>query len=181
MEIITLSADAYLKLLEIRDAPAMFQRTSENREYLKQWLPWLNSIQTVNDSEQFIVSALEMYRLNQGRHYGIWYRGQFAGTLGNHGVNWANRKTTIGYWLAEQFQGRGLMTAAVAAYIDELAFGKWQLNRVEIAAATENWKSRAIPERLGFTLEGIIRQNEWLYDHYVDHAVYGLLADERTW
>jgi ribosomal-protein-serine acetyltransferase len=60
----------------------------------------------------------------------------------------------------------------------DYAFSGLKLNRVEIACATENKKSQAIPKRLGFTEEGIARQAEWLYDHYVDHIVYGLLASD---
>jgi ribosomal-protein-serine acetyltransferase len=39
-------------------------------------------------------------------------------------------------------------------------------------------KSRAIPERLSFRIEGIMRQNEWLYDHFVDHVVYGMIRSD---
>jgi ribosomal-protein-serine acetyltransferase len=52
------------------------------------------------------------------------------------------------------------------------------LNKVEIHCAVDNKRSRAIPERLGFTQEGIIRANQWLYDHYVDDVIYGMLASE---
>jgi len=58
------------------------------------------------------------------------------------------------------------------------AFGELRLNRVEVFCATDNVKSRAIPERLGFKQEDVIRQAEWLTDHYVDHAVYSILAEE---
>lgn len=57
-------------------------------------------------------------------------------------------------------------------------FNELKLNRVDIRAAEENIKSRAIPERLGFVCEGQIRQAEWLYDHYVNHIVYGMMAAE---
>ena len=69
------------------------------------------------------------------------------------------------------------MTAACRALVDH-ACEELGLNRVSIACATENKKSCAIPERLGFRREGIVRQAEWLYDHFVDHVVYATLASE---
>lgn len=69
------------------------------------------------------------------------------------------------------------MTKACIAFINH-AFSELQLNRVEIRCAVGNTKSRAIPERLGFTNEGTIRDGEWLYDHFVNHIVYGILAME---
>lgn len=69
------------------------------------------------------------------------------------------------------------MTSACRAMVN-IAFEEYGLNRVEIRAAADNRKSRAIPERLGFQKEGVSRQTEWIYDHFVDHVVYGMLADE---
>jgi ribosomal-protein-serine acetyltransferase len=60
----------------------------------------------------------------------------------------------------------------------EYAFSRLMLNKVEIRCATGNLKSCAIPQRLGFKQEGIIRQGEWLYDHFVDLNLYGLLVGE---
>jgi ribosomal-protein-serine acetyltransferase len=178
MKRMELSQDAHLKQLEMADAEEMFRLTEENRGYLRQWLPWLDAVKRVEATENFIAMTIRQDDQRQGKHYGIWYRGRLAGTLGVHSIDWNNRKTSIGYWLAAGYQGKGLMTEAVAAYIDQLIFGDWNLNKVTIAAAVGNVKSRAIPERLGFQLEGIIRSNEWLYDHFVDHAVYGLLKAE---
>ena len=66
----------------------------------------------------------------------------------------------------------------VAKALTNYAFHHLNLNKVEIRAAVENKKSRSVPERLGFVNEGTIRQAEKLYDHYVDHIVYGVLASE---
>ncbi len=94
-------------------------------------------------------------------------------------VDWANRSAALSYWLDEAHQGKGIMTASCRAFIS-YAFTTWKLNRIAIQCATRNTRSRAIPERLGFTLEGMLREAEWLYDHYVDHAVYGLLRSDDT-
>jgi len=97
--------------------------------------------------------------------------------IGLHSIDWANRKTSIGYYVAKEAQGKGIVTRSVRAVLD-YAFRELELNRVEIRCGVSNWKSRAIPERLGFTNEGIIRDGEWLYDHYHDLVVYSMLARE---
>ena len=76
-----------------------------------------------------------------------------------HGVDWNHRSTSIGYWLAEDRQGRGTMTEAVRALTTH-AFDVWRLNRVEIRVAVGNVRSAAVPRRLGFTEEGVLRQAE---------------------
>ncbi|NTW87022.1 MAG: GNAT family N-acetyltransferase, partial [Holophagaceae bacterium] len=88
-----------------------------------------------------------------------------------------NRSAAIGYWLAREAEGQGLMTRAVTALLRH-GFRDLKLNRIEIRAGIRNRRSRAIPERLGFRREGTLRQAERLADRFVDHAVYGLLADE---
>ena len=55
------------------------------------------------------------------------------------------------------------------------AFEELLLNRIEIKCANKNDKSKAIPIKLGFKKEGIIRDAEWLYDHFVDHIVYCII------
>jgi ribosomal-protein-serine acetyltransferase len=100
-----------------------------------------------------------------------------VGVVGYHGIDWQNRSTTLGYWLGEEYQGKGLMTAVCRALVDH-AFEELGLNQVGIACAIENKKSCAIPERLGFRREGVQRQAEWLYDHFVDQALYAALASE---
>ncbi len=129
------------------------------------------------DTRAFIKHSLEKFAANNGLAAGIWFRGKLAGVIGLHWIDWANRSTYIGYWLAASQQGRGLVTRAGRALVD-YAFVELGLNRVEIRCAVKNKKSRAIPERLGFEAEGINRQAEWLYDHYVDLVVYGLLISE---
>ncbi len=59
------------------------------------------------------------------------------------------------------------------------AFETLDLNRVDLQAAVANARSRRIPERLGFREIGVLPDAEWLYDHYVDGALYVLLR--RDW
>jgi ribosomal-protein-serine acetyltransferase len=100
-----------------------------------------------------------------------------VGMVGFHSIDWMNRKSSIGYWLARDEQGRGTMTEAVRAHVDH-AFATWRLNRILIQAAVENARSRAIPERLGFREEGVLRQVERVAGRMLDGVVYAMLADD---
>ncbi len=172
-----IDGEAELRLLKEQHAEELFALMNLNREYLQQWLPWLGTHTSLEDTRDFIRGSLEQFANNNGFHLGIWFRGRLAGVIGYHKIDWINRATSIGYWLGASFQGRGLMTRACRTLVD-YAFNGFGLNRVEIRCAVENKKSRAIPERLGFREEGIIRQAEWLYDRFVDHVIYGMLASE---
>ncbi|OGF56046.1 MAG: alanine acetyltransferase [Candidatus Fraserbacteria bacterium RBG_16_55_9] len=177
MFICRLDAEAELRLLEDRHATELFLLTDQNRDHLRRWLPWVDVTASIEITRKFIRNALKLFAANRGFQAGIWYQGRLAGVIGYHRIDWFNRKTSIGYWLGASFQGKGLMTKACRALVD-YAFHDLKLNRVEIRCAAQNKRSRAIPERLGFTQEGVSRQAEWLYDHYVDHVIYAMLASE---
>jgi ribosomal-protein-serine acetyltransferase len=173
----TLGDDAELRLLEARQANLLFALVDGNRPHLRRFLPWVDHTRTVEDSRAFIELTLRQLAQSNGFHAGIWSQGELAGVIGHHRIDWSNGATTLGYWLGERFQGKGLMTRAVEAFLHH-AFVEVKLNRLEIRCAVENDRSRAIPERLGFKPEGVLRDAEWLYDHYVDHVIYGQLARE---
>jgi ribosomal-protein-serine acetyltransferase len=166
-----------LRLLRANDAPELFHLIDYSRDHLREWLAWIDGTKTIIDSEQFIKSSWDIYESKVGLTLGIFFNGRLAGVIGFNTIDWTNRIGTIGYWLGSIFQGEGIMTRAVTALVD-YGFEQLGLNRIEIRAAFENMKSRAIPERLGFFQEGQVRQGEWLYDHYVDLIIYGMLASE---
>jgi ribosomal-protein-serine acetyltransferase len=153
------------------DAEAVFQVIDKNREYLKQWLPWLDDSQTVEDLRKYIQSDIAEFEKKEGCDFGIWHDGQWIGGIGFSSFGTNDRKTSIGYWLAQDFQGKGIMTDCVRALVN-FGFEQLNLNRIVIRCAVENTKSRAIPLRLGFKEEGVQRQSEWLYDHFVDLVMY---------
>ena len=166
-----------LGLVEKRHAQELFNLTDASRTYLREWLPWVDFTKTQADSEKFIDMTLNQFAGNNGFQLAICYEGNIAGMIGLHGINWSNKSTSIGYWLGQEFQGKGIMVKSCEAVIN-YCFEELQLNRIEIRVATGNVKSQAIPEKLGFIKEGCVREEEWLYDHYVDHYIYGMLKSD---
>lgn len=167
-----------LETLEEDDAAALFAVVDANRAHLRRWTPWLDGNRSPADTLTFIQSTRKLAADNLGFSVAIRVDEVIAGVAGYHTFDWPNRASIMGYWLAESHQGRGIMTRSCQALID-FAFAALNVNRVAIACAVENTRSRAIPERLGFQHEGISRDAEWLYTRYVDHAIYSLL--QREW
>jgi ribosomal-protein-serine acetyltransferase len=166
-----------LALLEEQHAPDLFRLIDANRAYLRRWLPWLDQNTRPEQTAAFIAASLRQFANRDGLACGIRLGGALAGVVGLHRIDWPNRRTSIGYWVAEGHEGKGVVTRAATGILG-YAFGELGLNHAEIACAPGNIRSCAIAERLGFTREGVLRQREWLYDHFVDLVVYGMLASE---
>lgn len=171
--------DVAIRMFTERDAEEFYLLTMASKEHLKKWLGWLNQIQTIEDTIRHINGSLQTFVALGGypTSFAIVYRGNIAGTISFNKISELHRTGSIGYWLGEQYEGKGIMSKAFAKMLT-YGFRTLHLNRIEVYVATENVKSRALPERFGFTEEGVLRQVEWLYDDFVDHAVYGLLASE---
>jgi ribosomal-protein-serine acetyltransferase len=172
-----LEADADVRLLELHHAPDLFGCIVANRDHLKPWLTWADSTQDVADVRAFISEALQQFSHGLGFHAGLFVASKPVGGIGFHPIDWPNRKASLGYWIAAEYQGRGLVSKAVHAAVTH-AFSDWSLNRIEIRCATDNRRSRAVPERLGFTEEGVRRQYEFMHGRYRDLVVYTIFAEE---
>ena len=169
--------DIKLSLSIPQYAEELFKLTDRNRDFLKEWLPWLDRIAQVSDTKDFLEAQLLKFQQGEALHVTIFYQNKLAGVVGYNEIDRANKIGYLGYWLGREYNGKGIMTQSVRELI-EIGFDYYAFNRIDLRCAVANSRSRAIPERLGFTNEGIIRQAEKLSDRYVDHVVYGLLKDE---
>lgn len=166
-----------MRMLAAFDAERLFYITDQSRSYLREWLPWVDETTSVEDTLSFIKHSFQLHAERKGTTAGIFFNKELVGVAGFNSFDWKNSIGYIGYWLASDYQGHGIITRSVQALIN-YAFDELKLNRIDIRAATENYKSRAIPERLGFSKEGTLKQAEWLYDHYVDHNIYGMVKED---
>lgn len=165
---------AELRSLESGDADVVFDAVDANRERLRRWFPWVDLTLSPADTREFI----EHSRASETdvEAVGIWVDGVFAGNMGMR-VDPLNNSAEIGYWLAEAFEGRGLVTKGCRALIEH-GLRELGLHRIEIRAAPDNVRSRAVAERLGFTLEATLREAGRAAGGYHDLVVYGLLEHE---
>lgn len=171
--------DKHLRLEqpELRHAEAAAKVVQENLAHLKPWMPWAVDDYSIEHAKTWVEKSLETYVKEGAFGAVILLDGEFIGSVGTHELDKTNRHTSMGYWIDHRQQGKGIVTRCCRVLIDYL-FDTMELNRVQINCNVENIRSRAIPERLGFTLEGTLRQTEFLNGKFGDWAVYGLLRSE---
>jgi ribosomal-protein-serine acetyltransferase len=131
-----------------------------------------------SDIAGFLQGVAERARAGASLELAIVHDGALAGVGGFRTLDSGNRSGELGYWLAADRQGRGIVTGACRA-LARHGFESLGLNRVVLIAAAANARSRGVAERLGFRLEGELREYEWLYDHFVDAALYALLRRDK--
>ncbi len=168
-----------LKTFSIDEANKLYQLIDKNRNYMGEWLIWVDKTKSVEDVEKMIQSWIESREKGERIHFGIWYQEKLIGVVYFGSINKDYRKGSIGYWLDSDYQGKGIMTKSCERLI-EYGFNDLNLHRIEISCAARNIRSKAIPERLGFTKEGTFRESELIRGgKLVDNDCYALL--EQDW
>lgn len=166
-----------LRPLKLGDAAALFALVEADRARLRRWLPWVDANTEVAHTRAFIRLHQALAKRGEVRTFGLWWRKRLVGVAGLHSLDAENASASVGYWLASEAEGRGLMGKAVARLLGH-AFGRMKLHRVELRAGVRNRRSRALAERLGFHHEGTARGAQAMGGRFIDLAVYALEADD---
>lgn len=172
-----------LRLIEPEHAQAVFDVVDTNREHVGRWMSWVELTHSVEDTHKYAERALRDFAERKRLALSILERGRIVG-----GTGWTDWKqgddigvtfgsVDIGYWLAADATGRGIMTRCVKRLLD-LAFDTYGLHRVTIRCEPDNERSGAVPRRLGFINEGTMRHICKWNDRWVDHDLYAMLAED---
>ncbi|MCM3764274.1 GNAT family N-acetyltransferase [Neobacillus niacini] len=142
------------------DGKAVYQAMQASMAELKPWMPWADREQTVDDVEANMREAHAKFLTREDLRLHIFNKetGEFIGSSGLHRINWDIPKFEIGYWIDTRHQRKGYITEATEA-ITNFAFTELNAKRVEIRCDSKNNRSKAVPERLGFQLEGILKND----------------------
>jgi len=168
--------DVELRLPETRYADELLRLIDANRERLGQWLHWVHSSHTRADVLKYVETARQDFVKPDFLHFLIFRKGKIVGGCGLI-LNESTNSGEIGYWIDAHCEGAGIVSDCCRSLID-YAFGELELNRLQIRCATGNLRSAAIPKRLGFSLEGTLRQTIRTNDRLDDEYCFGLLRSE---
>ena len=166
-----------LRFFENEDAEELFNLIDSSRDDLRQWLGWVDDVKKIADTAEFIRIMTKAHEESRSIVRGAYFKNQLVGVIGFNILDWTNKKAEFGYWLAPPARGNGIVTKCCAHLISYL-FNVLEFNKIQLTAASENDASNAVATRLGMKHEGVLRENEWLYDHFVDHNCYSILESE---
>lgn len=172
-----LDSELILREFEPRDAEAVFHAAIENYDHLRTFAQWISKDYSLKSARSFIAHGKSEWELRKGLPLGIFRGETFIGSCGFVKFDWKAGKAEIGYWITKPEEGKGIITLAVRTLIG-FAFAELGLNRIEIRCSSENRRSSAIPRRLGFRQEALLRQSEFRDGRLHDFEIYGLLKPE---
>lgn len=151
---------------------------TQSLSHLRPWMPWAQDAPSAESAERVVRRMQADFIARQDLCFQIYARradgspGRMLGGCGLHRIDWAVRKFEIGYWIRADAAGQGHASEAVRL-LTVLAFGPLDARRVEIRCDARNVKSRAVAERCGFALEGVLRNDGLGVDGAVrDTCVY---------
>ncbi|MDR0959895.1 MAG: GNAT family N-acetyltransferase [Propionibacteriaceae bacterium] len=167
-----------LRPVTILDAEEVYAVMDRNREHLRRWLPFAD-IASVEDERAAIAVQAQRWAELRSLMAVLVLDGKIIGSAGLPTINRETKSIEIGYWLDEAHTGKGYVTKTVRV-LERMAFEELGAERVHIGASVHNARSRAVAERLGYKLEGIIRQAIVINPDgdVTDEALYGLLKSE---
>ena len=174
-----ITVDEYLslKIPSIEDARILFQLVEKNREYLREWLPWVDSIASLQDEINFISTSRKNHIQGDSGLWLIVQNNYPIGTLSLNWIDWNNNSCGIGYWISQEKSGNGIIANSCRRLINHLIENN-KLHRFVIEAGINNLPSRKVAENLGMRLEGINKDREIINEKYIDHAMYAITAPE---
>lgn len=142
------------------DGAAVNVAVRESFNELQPWMPWAQEIPSVEQSEIFARESAARFARREDLPMLLFERssGELLGASGLHRIDWSVPAFEVGYWCRTSRTGRGYISEAVRG-ICKMAFTSLSARRFEARMDDTNERSWRIAERLGFTLEGILRQD----------------------
>lgn len=177
---ITVAENLWLELVDDDHAAAIFNLVEANRNYLQTWMPWVAHMTSDALMKEFVNGT--KFRNANGTEFSfvIIYENVMVGRIGIYRIDSKNKIAELGYWIAEKFAGKGIITKSCGT-LTTYCFNILNLNRVEIKCATKNFQSQKVPQRLNYKFEGILRQAEFHGNGFNDLNLYAMIKEDWSY
>lgn len=163
-----------LRLVEPDDAKSLYSQIEKTRPQLAEFLPWGEAMKSVGDEEKFLIYSQE--RMNEKKFWNasILIGGKAVGMIDLHNIDFDNQRAEVGYWLGKDYQGNGVMTACLKKLL-EIGFLELKLHKIKLLAEVENTASNAVAKKVGFNVEGLLKDEIFSNGKFHDANLYAIV------
>lgn len=166
-----------MKILEKRECQYFFDYIDRDRQNCERWIPFVSRTKTVTDAEAYISKFLEKFKNGEGYFWGLWEHKKIIGLVLIKDINHDLSLAEIGYMIDKEYEGKKIVKKACDLMIDFI-FDELKLNKIRICCNDKNNKSMVFPEKYGFKLEGVIRNDVIINNERCNTMYWGLFRDE---
>ena len=158
------------------DAEALF-RIYSDPQVMRYW--GSPPLRTIDEAQRKIQGIAEDFQAREGIRWAFTLKGddRLIGSGGHWRLLKQHQRSEIGYELAPEYWGQGLVPEAFRAIL-RFGFERMGLHSVEAQIDPANQGSRRVLEKLGFSQEGYFRENYWFDGTFTDTAVFSLLKHD---
>ncbi|UVJ43366.1 GNAT family N-acetyltransferase [Pseudomonas sp. LS1212] len=168
---ITVSESIQLEVADAKFSEQIYETVRRNKEHLSTFLDWPKQVTRPTDSRHFMTSAAASHAAATSKTFVILFNDTPIGIIGFNSIDKQGKTASIGYWLDEQFQGRGIISKSLKCLLENASRNNF-LNHFTLKCATHNKKSNSVALRNGFTFEGILKEAEIINGVYHDQNIY---------
>ncbi|MBL4650517.1 MAG: GNAT family N-acetyltransferase [Aureispira sp.] len=165
----------FLRAYQLSDAANLYHILQNNQAHFEEYFPIMLELDDLEKCTQFIQEQIDGIQSKSKLAYGIYdlETGTYLGHIFLNDIEWVVPKGQIGYFIAKDWQGKGLITEALQAF-SQHCFDIWALEKLYLRTALNNIGSQRVALKAGFELEGVIRSDfRTADDKLIDVYYYG--------
>ncbi|ASD59214.1 TPA: 50S ribosomal protein L7/L12-serine acetyltransferase [Enterobacter asburiae] len=171
-EIIPVSDALELRAVEERYAADLHNLVVKNKTFLQTAFDWAQHVGSEEDTRRNVQSNQMLHQRGYAKMFLIFKDDALVGVLSFNTIEPTNKTGYIGYWLDEGHQGQGILSRSLQAFMRYYA-ERGEIRRFVIKCRVANQHSNGVAVRNGFTLEGGLREAEYLNGRFDDVNIYG--------
>jgi len=173
-----IDSEVHLELIHFSHANKIFSLIDSNRENLRKWFIWIDSIQSIDDEKKAIETFLRKFAQQKLLKCVIFYKGVLVGIIElriNRG--YGIKKGELGYWLDSKFYGKGIIHRATKKIL-AIGFNEYDLDKIILKCAVSNERSCNVAQKLGMRYEGRLEGDTKINGVVMDVDSYGILKSK---
>ena len=171
-EIIPVTQDIELRAVEERYTADLHNLVVKNRVFLQTAFDWAQHVGSEEDTRRNVQSNQMLHQRGYAKMFLIFKDDALVGVLSFNTIEPTNKAGYIGYWLDEAHQVQGILSQSLQAFMRYYA-ERGEIRRFVIKCRVANQQSNRVAVRNGFTLEGCLREAEYLNGRFDDVNIYG--------